>query len=582
MRSKSISIALLFCTLSFILVLSLQSCKTDSDQLLPESIHLRIAADPERINPMLSRSGYATQVEDLIFSSLLYQNPYNLEIEPMLAESMPHLMEGPTINGQETIGYTFTIKEDAVWDDGSPVTAFDYIFTKKLALNPYVPAASWKNFLNFLQKIEIHSDNDKRLTVYADKDFILSMEISGTFAIYPEYHYDPKGIMRAFDYQSLKNYQEGDFSPEQEEVLKSIAESFTSARFNLEEIRGSGPYQLTAYETGQRISLNKKQGWWGEDLLQIGPKNIHFFIIPDESTALSALKEGSIHLMSEVSPTYFRDLMADESMKNQFNFHTPPLLQLYYLAMNNHHHFFSDIHSRKAMAKLLDNEFLIQEVMEGFAQPLSTILHPSSPYFHNGLKPIEMNLSAADSLLKLAGWTDSDGDGVRDKFIDGKKTDFHLIIDVSGGEIGKQTALIFKDAAEKIGIKVTINQREFRLIRQDLANRNYQLTPLVLRQNTYKTDLFQNWHSEAARPGGNNVSGFSNPEVDDLIMKIRQTEDEDDLKVMYRRVQEIIYEEQPVILMMAPTERLVVSKQFDLLISAKQPGYILYTARKAG
>ncbi|TVQ43319.1 MAG: hypothetical protein EA362_11415, partial [Saprospirales bacterium] len=172
--------------------------------------------------------------------------------------------------------------------------------------------------------------------------------------------------------------------------------------------------------------------------------------------------------------------------------------------------------------------------------------------------------------------------GIRDKEIDGQKMDLHITIDISGGEIGRQSALVFQEAAEKTGIKVDINQREFRLIRQDLANRNFHLTPLVLRQNTYKTDLFQNWHSDAARPGGNNVSGFSNPEVDELIMQIRRTSDDDVLREMYHRIQEIIYEEQPVILMMAPKERLVVNNQFEILISAVRPGYILYTARKAG
>jgi len=572
----------IFFVLPLFLLLSFQACKSDPASLALESIHVRIPADPERINPMLSRSGYATQIEDLIFSSLLYQNPYNLEIEPMLSENLPKVKTGVLIGEQETTAYTYWIREDAHWDDGSRITAEDYLFTKKLALNPFVPAASWKNFLSFLKKVDLYPEDDRKLTAYMNSDFILSMEVSGTLAIYPEYHYDPEGIMRGFDLETLKNYREGDFNSEQETALKKIADSFGSAQFNVEKISGSGPYQLNQYETGQRISLSKKENWWGTEILEVGPESIHFFIIPDETTAIAALKEGSIHLMSEVSPTYFRDLKSENKTNERFTFHTPPLQQLYYLAMNNEHPFFEDKNSRKAMARLLDTDFLIKEVMEGYAEPLSTILHPSNPYFYDGLKPVQMDLKAADSLFNLAGWTDSDGDGLRDKVIDGKKMDMQITIDISGGEIGRQTALIFKEAAEKAGIKVDINQREFRLIRQDMANRNFHLSPLVLRQNTYKTDLFQNWHTEAARPGGNNVSGFSHPEVDELIMRIRQTEDEEQLREMYKRVQQIIYDEQAVILMMAPNERLVISNQYDILVSAIRPGYILYTAKKAG
>ncbi|TVQ43373.1 MAG: hypothetical protein EA362_11330, partial [Saprospirales bacterium] len=390
--------------------ISFQSCQSDA-AIFPESIHVRIPADPERINPMLSRSGYATQIEELIFSGLLYQNPYSLEIEPMLAENLPEIETGIIMDEQELTAYTYFIREDASWEDGSSVSAKDYLFTKKLALNPFVPAASWKNFLSFLHKIELYHDDERKLTAYMDSDFILSMEVSGTFSIYPEYHYDPDGIMRGFDYEDLKNYEEGDFSPEEEEALKLVADAFGSARLNVEQISGSGPYHLMMYETGQVISLSKKENWWGEDVLQPGPENIHFFIIPDEATALSALKEGSIHVMSEVSPTYFSDLKIDASSSAQFNFHTPPLLELYYLAMNNDHPFFSDRNSRRAMAKLLDTEFLIRELMEGYAEPLSSILHPSNLFYHSDLKPIKMNLRTADSLLNLAGWTDSNGNG---------------------------------------------------------------------------------------------------------------------------------------------------------------------------
>lgn len=101
---------------------------------------LQIDAEPDRLNPALSTSSYARIVANTIFQYLLYIDPQSLEIVPQLARSRPEatpITEGPYAGG---IAYAFEIHEQAVWDDGSPVTAQDFIFTLKAVLNPQVPA----------------------------------------------------------------------------------------------------------------------------------------------------------------------------------------------------------------------------------------------------------------------------------------------------------------------------------------------------------------------------------------------------------------------------------------------------------
>ena len=555
------------------------SCGSEKEPETLSELNVRIAADPERINPMLSRSGYATQIEGQIFFPLFSQDPETLDFVPMLAEGEPEVEEGFDFDGTPGTGFTYSIREEARWSDGTPVTAEDYLFSVKMALNPYVPATSWKGFLQFLLDVELRPDNDRVFTAYANSDYMHAMEITSSFALYPRHFYDPEGLMENFEYTELRDYEEGVFPEERESTLKKAADEFTLARYSREVVEGAGPYSLTAYESGRRISLSKKENWWGEGLFPAEPERINYLIIGDETVALSALKEGSIHIMAEVSPKNFNELQSDPVQSEKFRFYTPPLLQIYYLAINNENPKFDDADTRRALAKMIDLDFVIEELLEGYAEAVPSVLHPADPFYNPHLKPLQYSIEKADSLLKVAGWEDSDNNGIPDRIRNGEKTELRIDFDVSSGELGQQIAVLFKESAEKLGIPVNINRREFRLIRQDMHNKNYDISPLVLRQNLLRTDLYQNWHSHSNRPGGNNVAGYSNPEADELIAQIRTERDEDRLEELYHRVQEIIYKDQPVVFLVAPQERLVVSNKIDLTVSALRPGYFERSAR---
>nr|MBS0037683.1 hypothetical protein [Saprospiraceae bacterium] len=254
------------------------SCGLEKESTAIDELNVRIPADPERLNPMLSSSGYATQIEDHIFMSLFAQDPVTLQYVPMLAAGKPIVKEGPLFNEKRSTAYTYTIREEAEWSDGRPVTAEDYIFSIKLALNPYVASASWKGFLQFFLEAEADSDNPKKFKAYADRDYMHSMEITSSFAVYPRHIYDPENLLSSFTIPGLKNYREDSLSESREKLLQQLADEFQTARFSTKIVEGAGPYRLVEYESGQRITLAKKENWWGSDLLNAGPEKINYFI----------------------------------------------------------------------------------------------------------------------------------------------------------------------------------------------------------------------------------------------------------------------------------------------------------------
>lgn len=559
--------------------LLLSSCAQEKAEESLESLTIRLPADPERLNPMLSRSGYATQIENNIFMSLFDHDPESLEWKPFLAAGQPEIAEGPEINDQKSTALTFTLRDIAQWPDGTPVTSEDYLFTLKASLNPYVPSATWRGFLTYLLDVRADPNDARRFTVFVNRDYMLGMEISSGFAIYPKHIYDPEGYLDGIEFQTLKTIEEGEISEELDNNLKKFADHFNTAKYSSEIVVGSGPYELQSYQSGQQIELSKKSNWWGEDLFEAFPERINYLIIPDEPVALSALREGNIDIMAEVSPQYFAELKSSSEGEKKFQFHSAPIFQIYYISLNNQSPKLENRNVRRALAHLMDLEFMVEEIMEGYAEPIPSVVHPAKPEFYNQLEAVEFSIEKADSLLNLAGWIDSDGDGIRDREVDGKKIDLSLEMDISSGEIGRQVALVFKEGAEKTGVEVNIEQGEFRLIRQDLSQGNYEMTPLVLRQTLFLTDLYQNWHSDAIGPTSNNVSAYSNPRVDELIEEIQLERNKEKLFDLYKEVQELIYHDQPVIFLVAPKERIIVRNGIDVVISAKRPGYSEATAR---
>src|SRR5690606_21949430 len=204
--------------------------------------------------------------------------------------------------------------------------------------------------------------------------------------------------------------------------------------------------------------------------------------------------------------------------------------------------------------------------------------------YERSLKPVEFDLEKAKSLLGSAGWTDTDKDGILDKVIDRKKRDLVLDIYVSGQELGNQVALLLQQNAGKAGIKINIVEKEFKQIRAEhIKTRNYHLIPSVVSTDLNAWDeLRSRYHSLSDNPGGANDGSYHNPEADLLLDRIPAESNEEKRMDMYLQLQKIIYEDQPMIYLYVPTERIIVNKIWRAHASMKRPGYAVNTFEMTG
>jgi peptide/nickel transport system substrate-binding protein len=418
--------------------------------------------------------------------------------------------------------------------------------------------------------VSIDPSNERRFTVYIEKEVASAKTITCNFAIYPRHHYDPQNWLGSYTFEDLKIDSIGG-----EAAL--FGQRFNSSTLSRDSVMGSGCYYLASWTSGQSMVLKKSEDWWTKDILQANPDKITYVIVPDETTAITLLKSGEVDIMSRVNPTVFAELRADSS--EDLAFHTPAIMQYYYLALNNGGSRLKDKKVRRALAHLLDLDQLSKILMADLAQPIAGPIHPSKSYYNTDLTPIPFDPEKSKTLLSEAGWVDTDGNALVDKMIDGKRQDLSLDILVTQKQLGQNLARILKENAEKVGIEINIQVQEWGQILKKISARDFDIVAMATRQAPGIDDLYQGWHTAGIGPDGRNVCGFGTEISDSLIVELRSTEDVGKRDVLFKEIQSIIYDEQPMIFLFAPTETIICRKDLDLIISSRRPGYFETTAK---
>ena len=136
--------------------------------------------------------------------------------------------------------------------------------------------------------------------------------------------------------------------------------------------------------------------------------------------------------------------------------------------------------------------------------------------------------------------------------------------------------LYFKEQARRVGVEVNINSVDRAVMINDLKSRNFDLFGGALSPgHEPEEDPKAIWHTASDHPNGLNRMRFSHPRADELIDELRLTTDKNERKKLFLELQEILYEEQPVIFLFAPLERMAFHRRFEAEPNSIRPGYRL-------
>lgn len=570
---------ILLCLIFF----SLNACKSpDQEKIQTDKIVISLENTPKGLNPLIYLSGPDMLVESLLFFPLADYNPVTLKYEPILIEKLPTSQIETSGDYKGKIRYDMDIIQEAKWDDGSPITASDFLFTIKAIFHPKTNAVKLRAYHSHLTDVIIYEESPKKITVYLDTKSIADMELLTSIPVLNKSFYDPNSTLEKVAISTLKEEANYASYASQNPDIEKFAEVFNSTKYSQDSVNGSGRYKLKEWLADQFLTLKKKENhFFAESTspLKIAEANeIVLLFTPDQATALAQLKSGNLDIYDNISAAQLEDLRNDETYKDMFHFESVKTPKLYYLALNKRNAVLKEKSVRKALAYLCDVDTIISSYEKGYGERIN------SPFLSvdskSELEDIKFNRKKAEEILAFDGWKDTNGNDILDKNIDGKLMELELEIMGTGSPLGELIGGVFNQLAAPSGIKIIpiiIDQTEYK---KRLKNFDFAITTAAVGQSLSPYDPYPSLHTDNADPGEGNITNFGDDASNRLIEIIRTTEDEKTRDSAYLDLENMIAEDQPYIYLYAPTVHIVYKKNIEGIVSIKRPGFAINTFKR--
>ncbi len=558
------------------------SCTNDQVKSSTQNtIHIGMKHEPKMLHPFIRPSGTAREIYQYLFTPMADYNPTTLELEPILIAAIPEPKTIVDEMGKTKIFYRLQFRDDARWSDGSPIDGYDYLFSVKAIKHPGTNAANYRNYLDHISDVDVHEDDPKIVDVYFDDYYMLAKELVSTMEIYPQHIYDPDNALNEISVSQL-NSKKAESLIQKNPKLVKFAQTFNSVKYARDTIEGPGPYAFKKWIPNHLITLKKKKNYWAagssNPSLVAHPEKMIFHFISDEAAMITQLKEGNIDVVKGLSSNAFIALKNNPEYRDKFDFLTPQVMKSYYIGLNNAHPILADKKVRSALAHLVDVDYLIESMEGGMAHRSVGIFNSAKPYYDKRLSPIAFDIERAKEILSNAGWRDEDGDGILEKNIGGKVLPLSLDFLITGSELSKTLAINLQENAKKAGVKINIITKKYsQILNNHIRKGDFALVPQALSQDLMLDDPYSKWHSDNANYKDSNLMMYKSKTADALIDSIRTTMDDAKRIQYYLKLQEVMYDDQPVIFLYNPIERIIVNKKWKGSASPKRPGYMANT-----
>jgi peptide/nickel transport system substrate-binding protein len=507
-------------------------------------------SDPEQLNPLTSSDATASEILAFIFQSLLTRDPRSLELKPLIAESRPVVSEDRRV-------YTFKLRRDVRFQDGQPLTGEDVLFSIKTIKCPLVNAPFLQVYFNSV--IDARLIDEYTIQFTTNEPYFLNESVLGeNVVLLPRHYYDPENLLKNIAVRDLT----GDPTKLPEKVRK-FADNFNK-NYSRKPL-GSGPYKFEAWKTGREVDLIRDPNYWGNgkaDIDQVYVDRLLYRIINNLDAALVTLKSGGLDTM-DLTPVQATRGSNSERFKHEFQKFEYFAPSYSYIGWNNLSPIFRDKRVRQAMTYLTDRKQMVKSLLFGLGEVVNGPIFFFRPEYDKNLNEYAYNPDKAMSLLRQAGWQDTDGDGVLDKVIDGRKTPLRFEFKIpSGSSTGKSVILVLQEELKRHGIIATVRDLDWTIFLDDVKNHKFDAVVMAWAMQASEPDEYQVWHSSQAANKGSNHISYKNPRVDKILEDYRREFDAKKRVDLYREFQEILNNEQPYTFLFARKSVSAVQRRF--------------------
>jgi peptide/nickel transport system substrate-binding protein len=439
--------------------------------------------------------------------------PQTFDITPEFEVVMNEdLLESAEVTSDDPQTIEFVIRDDAVWSDGTPISADDFIYLWQQVINPDNDVASTTGFED-IESVE-GSEDGKTVTVVFSQAFA--------------------------DWQSLFN----NILPAH--IMETAAGGWNDALdgTNIPAFSG-GPIMLQDYVPEQSITIVPNPEYWGDRQMQLDEVVVRFGITADAVAA--ALENGEIDM---AGPQPQLDLVAQvEDLAPEVDYQITFGLTFEHIDFNLDNPLLADPAVRQAIALAMDEEDLVNRTVGQFsdeAEPLYNRLwlNTQPEYEPHGDDYQGVDVEAAKSVLEDAGYT-AGGDGIYEK--DGQRLSFRIST-TGGNALRESSQQILQQQLQEAGIELTIDNLQGaavfdKFFPEEGAQKDFDIAlfawvgnPFVASQKALYTT-----------GSGQNEMNYTNTEVDTLLEESVRTVERSDAADLLNQVDELLWEDLPTV-----------------------------------
>lgn len=501
-----------------------------------ETLKMGVLEEPKTLNVWRATDAWSNKVLGFLYQPLYVRDPKTLEFIPWLAAEQP-------VYDEKELSYTVKLRP-ASWSDGTELTSEDVAFTG-----------------NFINEFKIPQDNSKW-------DFVSKIETPDKYTV-KFYLKEPEAI---FVSRTLTTpiVQKKEWVDRIEAAKKTEKPLGTILNEKIENPVSSGPFILKEWREGSYLYLEKNPRFFGTGATiggrVLGPHidGIIFKVFGTSDAAILALKKGSIDMFWwGVQPGYMEDLRANPNIELFENEKS----SLYYMGFNVRKPPFNDPNLRRAVATLVDEDFIIKRILQGYGIKMHSIVPsgntfwycPEVPKYGEGLDR-EGRIKKAFDILRDAGYTwqvapvESSGkvvNGEGIKLPNGQPMENFTILTPPADYDPHRAmcGMMMQEWLRMLGIPASSKPMAFgALLQQVKARHDFDSFIMGYGNLSLDPDYLRNFFlSSNDKPNGWNMSGYNNPEFDKIANASAQEMNRDRRQALIWEMQKIVMRDVPYI-----------------------------------
>lgn len=468
-----------------------------------------IVGTPRFANPVLATSPADRDLVALVYSGLLRKSVQGLI--PDLAEKYEASSDGLT--------YTFTLKDNIYFHDGTPVTADDVIFTVNKVKDPIITSPRGNNW----EGATAEKIDEKTIKFILRQPFASFLE-NTTLGIVPEHLFGTTPI----------------------ELSEANTNPIGSGPYQVSKVNKQSSGVIDSYELSsfKKFSLGKPH-----------LKKIILRFYPNENELVQALERGEIDQAGSLTP-----LLAEILKEKNHRIESSVLPRIFGLFFNqNENQLFIDKNVVRAIDRAIDKDRIVRVVLLGYGVKIDSPIPPNMTLYQKLSEKEDLSreerLARAESILAKAGWK-KNAEGFLEKTatVNKKKVTTPLLFSISTGNAPElaQSAELVKEDLAAIGIKVEVKTYEVGNLNQTVIRPRKYDALLFGQIVNRESDLNAFWHSSQRKDPGLNIAIYTNAKVDKILEGALALIDEKERIKKYSQFEDEIRKDMPAVFLYSP------------------------------